>query len=185
MSRIGKQPIHIPQGVFVTVSDDGVQVKGPHGELTVNLLQGLKVRVEGQTLTVSREKEDKRAIHGLLRSVIANAVHGVSTGFEKRLELVGTGYRVKKEGEKLVLTLGFSHPVVVEPVAGVTLETEGEKQIIVRGYDKQLVGQVAANIRLLKKPEPYKGKGVRYQGEVVRLKPGKAAKVGITREEAS
>lgn len=183
MSRIGKQPINLPEGIGVTITRGRVLVKGPKGELQVPSPEGITITLTGQTLRVQSERNEMKAMHGLIRSLIANAIEGVSTGFEKRLELVGTGYRVKKEGEKLVLALGFSHPVVVEPTAGITFETEGEKEIIIRGLDKQLVGQSAANIRKIKKPEPYKGKGVLYKGEVVRRKPGKAAKVGVAQQE--
>lgn len=180
MSRIGRQPIAIPEGVTLTVEESGIVVKGPKGKLVPPTFPELEIKIEGREVRVTKKgKGDKAgALHGLARSLIANAVKGVVEGYEKRLELVGTGYRVKKEGDKLVLSLGFSHSVIVEPIEGVSLDIEGNKEIIVGGLDKQRVGQVAANIRKLRKPEPYKGKGIRYKGEVVRRKPGKAAKVG-------
>lgn len=180
MSRIGKQPIQIPEEITVSVTDDQVVIKGPKGELKHKLFPELKVEIEGHKVLISQKKEsDKtKALHGLLRSLVANAVEGLSKGYEKRLELVGTGYRVKKEGEKLTLSLGFSHPVVIEPLEDTSLEIEGEKKIIIKGIDKQKVGQMAASIRALRKPEPYKGKGIRYEDEIVRRKPGKAAKIG-------
>lgn len=186
MSRIGSQPITIPEGITVNVEEDAIVVKGPKGELKQPTFPELEVKIEDQQVRIRRKGNDNksRALHGLIRSLIANAVKGVSEGYEKRLELVGTGYRVKKEGEKLVLTLGFSHPVEIKPIEGVSLNAEGEKEIIVRGINKQRVGQVAASIRELRKPEPYKGKGIRYKGEVIRRKPGKTAKIGVAQGEA-
>lgn len=185
MSRIGRQPIAIPEGVSASLEKEGIMVRGPKGELILPIFAELKVEIKNEEILVNRTKDDKqsRALHGLLRSLIANCIQGVSSGYEKRLELEGTGYRVKKEENKLVLTLGFSHPVVVEPPEGIELNVEGNKEIIIRGIDKQRVGQTAANIRSLKKPEPYKGKGIRYKGEIVRRKPGKAAKVGAAQAE--
>ncbi len=180
MSRIGKQPVNIPEGVSVRTEDNKLVVSGPKGELRLPNFDELNIEIDQQTIRIKKKKETDKAnaLHGLLRALLANAVEGVSQGFEKRLELVGTGYRVKSEGDTLILSVGYSHPVKVEPIEGITLETEGEKEIIVNGIDKQQVGQVAANIRNFRKPEPYKGKGVRYKGEMVRRKPGKAAKVG-------
>lgn len=182
MSRIGKLPIEIPENVNVVLEDKMIVIKGPKGEIRERLFPKLLVEVKDKKITVTRKKDNDRtkALHGLLRSLIANAVEGVEKGFQKKLELVGTGYRVKKEQDKLILSLGFSHPVFVEPLEGVTLDVEGQKEIIVSGINKQLVGQVAADIRSYRKPEPYKGKGIRYKGEIVRRKPGKAAKVGIS-----
>lgn len=182
MSRIGKQPIQIPEAVNITLKDEEIVISGPQGEIKETLFPQLHIEIKDKQISITRIKEDDktRALHGLLRSLIANAVKGVKEGFEKRLELVGTGYRVKKEDDKLVLSLGFSHPVVVDTLEGVTLKVEGQKEIIISGIDKQLVGQVAANIRSFRKPEPYKGKGIRYKGELVRRKPGKAAKVGAS-----
>lgn len=180
MSRIGKQPITIPDDVKIKVEKDVLTINGPKGELKQFLFKELSVQMKDQKIVIERVKENDsaKALHGLLRSLIANAVEGVSKGFEKRLELVGTGYRVKKEGDKLVLSLGFSHPVTIDQTEGISLDIEGQKEIIIKGIDKQKVGQTAAEIRSLRKPEPYKGKGIRYAGEVVRRKPGKAAKVG-------
>lgn len=180
MSRIGTQPIAIPHGVTCTLNGRELIVKGPKGELHEKIPSELTVHVtEGELRVVRKgETEKEKALHGLTRMLLQNAVNGVCVGYETRLELEGTGYRVKKEQEKLILTLGFSHPVVVEPTPGVTYDVEGEKEIIIRGIDKQRVGQTAANVRMLRPPEPYKGKGIRYKGEVVRRKPGKAAKVG-------
>lgn len=180
MSRIGKQPIPIPKGVEVQVEGNTVRVKGPKGELTHQLPNVIQLeRVDG-TLLVKRTSDERfaRAQHGLQRTLIANMVKGVSEGFEKTLELVGVGYRAQMEGKTLVLQVGYSHPVRVEPLPGITLAVEQDPQtratlIKVRGIDKQLVGQQAANIRAVRPPDPYKGKGLRYQGEVVRLKPGK------------
>jgi large subunit ribosomal protein L6 len=181
MSRIGKLPVPIPSGVNVSVDDGEVSVKGPKGELRRRILNELvEVSVEGQNVQVNRRGEARvhRATHGLTRSLVANMLEGVSKGYRKSLELQGVGYRVNKSGERLNLTLGFSHPVVYTPPKGITLSLEGTNKIHVEGIDKEKVGQVAAEIRALKPPEPYKGKGVRYEGEVVRKKLGKAAKAG-------
>jgi large subunit ribosomal protein L6 len=185
MSRIGRQPITIPEEVQLNLEGNRVFVKGPKGELREPTFPELDIKIKDQKVHITRKADDdkSRALHGLLRSLIANAIKGVMEGYKKHLELVGTGYRVKKEGENLVLTLGFSHPVIVKSIEGVSLEAKGQKEIIVAGIDKQRVGQVAANIRKLKKPEPYKGKGIRYKDEVVRIKPGKAAKVGAAQGE--
>lgn len=178
MSKIGKLPITIPQDATVTVKDTLVTVKGPKGELSYELKPKIKLELKDQVLTVSRQSEDKsvRALHGLTRALIANMVKGVTTGFTKNLELVGTGYRAKLNGTKLVLSLGLSHEIEFVPPQGIELKLEGTNLITVSGYDIQAVGQTAAIIRSYKKPEPYKGKGIRYAGEVVRRKAGKAAK---------
>lgn len=181
MSRIGKLPIAIPNGVNVSVDDSEVLVKGPKGELRRRILgEIVEVSVEGSNVHVKRRGEARthRAAHGLTRSLVANMLEGVSKGYRKSLELQGVGYRVNKSGEHLNLTLGFSHPVAYTPPKGITLSLEGTNRIHVDGIDKEKVGQVAAEIRALKPPEPYKGKGVRYEGEVVRKKLGKAAKAG-------
>jgi large subunit ribosomal protein L6 len=178
MSKIGRAPITIPEQVTVTVSGDKVTVKGAQGELSHSLPRGIKANLQDNTLTLTRSSDAKpqRALHGLTRALLANMVQGVNSGFGKTLELVGTGYRAKLQGDQLVLSLGFSHDVEYQPPQGVTLKVEGTNLIHISGVDKQLVGQVAAEIRAFKKPEPYKGKGIRYQGEVVRRKAGKAAK---------
>ena len=180
MSRIGKQPIQIPEDVTAAVGNDAVVIKGPKGELRSPTFSHIKVEVTKGMIEVKRTRNDDKtkALHGLTRALLANAVKGVVEGYEKRLELVGTGYRVKKEGNRLTLNLGFSHPIVVEPETGIEFEVEGERDVIVKGIDKEAVGLAAAKLRSLKKPEPYKGKGVRYKNEIVRRKPGKVAKVG-------
>jgi len=178
MSKIGRLPITIPTGVTVTVTGAVVSVKGTKGELSHTIPSRISLKQEGDQLIVSRSSEDKsgRALHGLTRALIANMVTGVSTGFSKTLELVGTGYRARLEGSTLVLSLGFSHEVKFPAPPGITLKVEGTNVITISGFDRQAVGQAAAVIRAYKKPEPYKGKGIRYTGEVVRRKAGKAAK---------
>jgi large subunit ribosomal protein L6 len=180
MSRIGKLPVAIPAGVDIAVKDFVVTVKGPKGELVQPVLDRVTIAVADGTLTVTRNSDDKpgRSAHGLTRTLIANMVQGVTKGFRKSLELQGVGYRVAKAGEKLNLSLGYSHPVSYDPPAGISFAVEGTTKIHVDGIDKQKVGQVAAEIRDLRPPEPYKGKGVRYEGEVVRKKMGKAGKAG-------
>lgn len=180
MSRIGQQPITIPEEVSVSNEGGKILVKGPKGQLEHELFPQLDIEIKKEEVVIKRKNDNARALHGLLRSIIANAVEGVSKGFEKQLELVGTGYRVKKEGSKIIMNLGFSHPVIVESSEGIDLQVEGNKEIIIRGIDKQKVGQVAADIRSKRKPEVYKGKGIRYKGEVIKLKPGKAAKIGAS-----
>jgi large subunit ribosomal protein L6 len=182
MSRIGKQPIDIPDGIVIEIKGQDIKITGPKGTLTRTIHPLVKVSQVDNQLLVKRTQESKlaRSIHGSTRSLLHNMVVGVSQGYQKRLELVGTGYRVTKKGSGLTMTLGFSHPVDVAAVAGVELEVEGNKAILVRGIDKELVGQVTANIRALRPPEPYKGKGIRYSDEVVRRKPGKQAKVAAT-----
>jgi large subunit ribosomal protein L6 len=177
MSRIGKQPIPMPKGVIVNVAaGNEVTVKGALGELTATFSPDLTIVVEDSQVLVTRPTDQRqhRALHGLTRSLLANMVIGVTDGFSKRLEIQGVGYRAEKQGNNLLLRLGFSHPVVVEPRPGITLEVEGTTNVVVKGYDKQAVGQTAAEIRKLRKVEPYRGKGIRYAGEVVRRKAGKS-----------
>ncbi|MDZ4826330.1 MAG: 50S ribosomal protein L6 [Actinomycetota bacterium] len=179
MSRIGKAPITVPSGVDVTISGASVSVKGPKGQLGYDLVGDVTVERDGDTLVVARADDSRgnRSLHGLQRTLIANMVVGVSEGFVKELEIVGVGYRAAAQGnDGLELALGFSHPVKVKAPAGVTFEVPQPTRIIVRGFDKQLVGQVAADIRKIRKPEPYKGKGIRYAGERVLRKAGKSAK---------
>ena len=181
MSRIGKSPVTIPQGVEVKVNDNVVTVKGKLGELTQKLTSGITVKVEDGTVNVDRpsDSKDHRAAHGLYRALINNMVEGVSKGYTKELELVGVGYRASNQGQKLDLALGFSHNIVLELAPEVKIETVSEKGknpiIKLTSHDKQLVGQVAAKIRSFRKPEPYKGKGVKFVGEVIRRKAGKSA----------
>lgn len=177
MSRIGRAPITIPAGVTVTVDDTNtVHVKGPKGELARKINQDLKINIDGNILTVSRPSDDKthRSLHGLSRTLIHNMVVGVTDGFTKNLEIVGVGYRAAKQGKNLQLALGYSHPVIIEPPAGITLEAPTATSITVHGIDKELVGAIAANIRSWRLPEPYKGKGIKYAGEHIRRKEGKA-----------
>lgn len=179
MSRVGTNPVQVPSGVDVNVDGAHVSVKGPKGALELDVPGDITVRVDGEQLVVERpdDERDSRALHGLTRSLVNNMVVGVSEGFVKELEIVGVGYRATAKGETtLELALGFSHPVVVEAPEGITFELPTQTEIKVRGVDKQLVGQVAANIRAIRKPEPYKGKGVRYSDEHVIRKAGKAAK---------
>ncbi len=178
MSRIGKLPIPLPAGVTVAIDGQNVSVKGPKGELALTVSEPIKVTLEDNSVIVSRPDDEakSKSLHGLSRTLIANNVHGVSTGFTKTLEIVGTGYRAAAKGSNLELALGFSHPVVIEPPKGITLTVEGNTKIIISGVDKQAVGEVAANIRKIRKPEPYKGKGIRYEGERVRRKAGKSGK---------
>jgi large subunit ribosomal protein L6 len=179
MSRIGKLPIAVPAGVTVKIDGERVTVKGPKGELMRDMPAEMNIKMEGSTLTVTRPSDDKkhRAYHGLTRSLLANMVEGVSKGFDKNLEIVGVGYRAEKSGDKLMLRLGFSHQVEVKPVPGITLSVEGTTKIKVSGINKEDVGEMAAEIRALRPPDHYKGKGIRYSGEKVRIKPGKAGKV--------
>ncbi len=178
MSRIGKQPIPVPSGVDVTIDGATVTVKGPKGELKQTFSEMLTIEKSDDTLVVTRpdDSREARSLHGLTRTLLANMVQGVSEGFAKNLEIVGVGYRATLKGSDLELALGFSHPVVVKPEANISFEVPAPNRITVRGIDKQRVGQVAAEIRAWRKPEPYKGKGVRYEGEYVRRKLGKAAK---------
>jgi large subunit ribosomal protein L6 len=179
MSRIGKNPIPVPSGVDVSIVDRHITVKGSQGTLERDIPGEIQIAQEEATLLVTRpdDARQNRALHGLTRSLVNNMVLGVSAGFTKELDIVGVGYRATAQGpNKLELALGFSHPVVVDAPAGITFEVPVPTKIIVKGIDKELVGQVAANIRKIRKPEPYKGKGVRYVNEVVRRKAGKAAK---------
>ncbi len=180
MSRIGNLPVSIPGGVDVDVRDSEVYVKGPKGELRQRVLSHVSVTVEDGKIIVHRNGNAKeaRAAHGLTRTLIDNMVEGVTKGFRKSLEIQGVGYRVAKAGERLNLTLGLSHPISYEPPRGVSFAVEGTNKIHIDGIDKQQVGQVAAEIRDLRRPEPYKGKGIRYEGETVRKKLGKAGKAG-------
>jgi large subunit ribosomal protein L6 len=178
MSRIGRKPIPVPAGVNVKIDGLTVQVKGPKGELSHTLAEPITARLEDGTLHVERPDDERRsrALHGLSRTLVNNLVVGVTDGYKKSLEIQGTGYRVQAKGSDLEFALGFSHPVVVRPPAGITFSVERPTQLTVSGIDKQLVGEVAANIRKIRPPEPYKGKGVRYLGEIVRRKAGKAGK---------
>lgn len=174
MSRIGKNPIAVPAGVEVKIENNVVTVKGPKGTLTQEFLPCVTIAHEGAEIKVSIENEANGNVHGLTRTLINNMVIGVTQGYEKTLEVNGVGYRAQKQGNKLVLTLGYSHPVEVEEVEGITFEVPNPNTIVVKGIDKQLVGQIAANIREKKQPEPYKGKGIKYAGERIRRKEGKA-----------
>ncbi len=180
MSRIGRLPITVPAGVTVTVSEDNlVTVKGPKGTLTQKVAAEITVKQEGNVLTVERpnDKKQNRAFHGLYRTLINNMVVGVTDGFAKTLELVGTGYRAAAEGgKKLNINIGFSHPVIIDAPENVTFETPNANTIIVKGIDKQVVGNLAADIRAVRKPEPYHGKGIKYQNEHIRRKEGKTGK---------
>ncbi len=178
MSRIGKQPIPIPSGVEVQIDGSTVTVKGPKGSLTQTFNEDMALTLEDGLLTVARPSDERghRSLHGLTRTLLANMVAGVSEGFHKNLEIVGVGYRAELKGSDIQLALGFSHPVLVKAPEGITFEVPAPTRITVSGIDKQRVGQVAAEIRKWRKPEPYKGKGVRYEGEHVRRKLGKTAK---------
>ena len=182
MSRIGKQPIAIPSGVEIAVDGARVTVKGPRGTLEQTFHADLRILQEDGTVRVERPSEERlhRSLHGLTRTLIANMVQGVTNGFEKRLEIIGVGYRAALKGSDLEIAAGYSHPVPYKAPAGIEFEVPAPTRIVVRGIDKQLVGEVAAEIRKIRKPEPYKGKGIRYEGEEVRKKAGKAAK-GATR----
>jgi large subunit ribosomal protein L6 len=177
MSRIGKQPIAVPDGVEITIEPDVVKVKGPKGELQERVSRDIGVAQENGEIVVTRstDRGEHRALHGLTRSLIANMVEGVTSGFEKRLEIQGVGYRAQLQGDKIVLALGYSHPVEVNAPSGIEFEVPQPTRITVRGISKQVVGEVAANIRKQRPPEPYKGKGIRYEGEYVARKVGKRA----------
>jgi large subunit ribosomal protein L6 len=177
MSRIGKQPIAVPSGVEITIEPELVRVKGPKGELSERVDRSMEVKQENGEILVARptDRGEHRALHGLTRSLIANMVEGVTNGFEKRLEIQGVGYRAQLQGKKLVLALGYSHPVEMEAPEGIDFEVPQPTRVIVRGISKQVVGEVAANIRKQRPPEPYKGKGIRYEGEYVMRKVGKRA----------
>ena len=179
MSRIGNRQIEVPENVTVTLSDDNfATVKGPKGELSRQLDKDITINMEGNVITLTRpsDSKDHRSIHGTTRSVLNNMVVGVSTGFERKLDLVGVGYRASMQGKKLVLNVGYSHPVEFTPAEGVEVEVPANTKIIVRGYNKEHVGALASNIRQVRPPEPYKGKGIRYEGEIVRRKEGKTGK---------
>ena len=179
MSRIGKKPIEVPAGVTVTVAaNNTVTVKGPKGELVRSFNPDITISQEENVLTLTRPSDSKehRTIHGTTRAVLANMVEGVSKGFERGLELIGVGYRAQKQGTKLILNVGYSHPVEIEPEAGIEIEVPSNTKIIVKGTNKERVGALAANIRDVRPPEPYKGKGIRYEGEFVRRKEGKTGK---------
>jgi large subunit ribosomal protein L6 len=171
-------PIAVPDKVTVTIEKDMVRVSGPKGELSRRFNPDMKIKLDDNVLTVSRPSDSKehRSLHGLTRSLLANMVQGVTAGFEKHLDIVGVGYRAEKSGDKLTLRVGYSHPVEVTPLAGLKLDVEGGNHIKVSGIDKEVVGEMAAEIRAIRPPDPYKGKGIRYTGELVHLKPGKAGK---------
>lgn len=178
MSRIGKLPITVPSKVTVTIDGSHVAVKGPKGELSRILSNEVTVELEGDTLLVKRRDESRpaRQMHGLSRTLVANMVEGVSQGFQRRLEIQGVGYRAQVQGRTLTLNVGYSHPVIIEPPDGVTIAVETNTNVIVSGFNKEEVGNTAAKIRAVRPPEPYKGKGIRYAGEVVRRKAGKTGK---------
>lgn len=178
MSRIGRKPITIPSGVNVTLDNTLITVKGPKGTLSRELHKDMKLNVEESQLTVERPSDNKlhRSLHGTTRSVVQNMVSGVTDGFVKNLDLVGVGYRANKSGNKLVLNVGYSHPVEIEPANGIEFEVPTNTKIIVKGIDKELVGATAAKIRSVREPEPYKGKGIKYEGERILRKEGKAGK---------
>jgi large subunit ribosomal protein L6 len=178
MSRIGRKPIEIPNGVTVALEDGTITVKGPKGTLSRRIHQDMKVNVEGSVLTVERPSDEKihRSLHGTTRSVIQNMIVGVTEGYSKTLELVGVGYRASKTGNKITLNVGYSHPVEFVQENGIEFEVPANNKIIVRGIDKERVGEIAANIRAVREPEPYKGKGIKYEGERILRKEGKAGK---------
>ena len=178
MSRIGKKPITIPAGVDVKLNGSEVTVKGPKGELKNTFNPAMSIAIEGNEITVTRPNDNKenRSLHGLTRTLIANMIEGVTNGFTKELEVNGVGYRVQKQGKNLVMNLGFSHQVIMEEIAGITIEVPSPNKIIISGADKQMVGQFAAEVREKRPPEPYKGKGIKYVDEYIRRKEGKAAK---------
>lgn len=179
MSRIGRMPIAIPAGVTITVTPDNVvTVKGAKGQLTKAMSKDINIAVEDNSIVVTRPSDAKehRALHGLTRALLNNMVKGVSEGYQKSLDLIGVGYRAQVQGKKLVMNLGYSHPVEIEAVEGITFETPAANKVVVKGIDKEVVGEVAANIRSWRKPEPYKGKGIKYENEVIRRKEGKTGK---------
>ena len=178
MSRIGKMPIPVPAGVEVKIDGADVSVKGPKGQLSLTVKAPITVALEDGVVVVTRPDDERasRSLHGLTRTLIANQITGVTEGYSKGLEIVGTGYRVTAKGSDIEFALGYSHPILVKAPAGITFTVEGNTKVVVSGIDKQAVGEVAANLRKLRKPEPYKGKGVRYAGEVVRRKAGKSGK---------
>jgi large subunit ribosomal protein L6 len=178
MSRIGRKPINVPTGVSVTFDDTRITVKGPKGALSRVLHKDMKVVLEENVINVERPSDNKlhRSLHGTTRSVVANMVNGVTEGFTKNLDLVGVGYRANKNGDKLVLNVGYSHPVEIQPESGIEFDVPTNTRIIVKGIDKELVGATAAKIRSVREPEPYKGKGIKYEGERILRKEGKAGK---------
>lgn len=179
MSRIGRMPIEVPSGVTVNIKENVISVKGPRGELKRTINPGMTLALEDAKLTVSRPSDEKqdRALHGLTRTLVANMVEGVTKGYEKNLEIVGVGYRAEKDGNNLVLRVGFTHSVVINPRPGINFDVDAKNVgIKVSGIDKEMVGQTAAEIRKIRPPDAYKGKGIRYAGEVIKLKPGKAGK---------
>jgi len=180
LSRIGRMPIIIPSGVEVKIDGTTVKVKGPKGQLQQEMPREIRLVQEKGAVKVERPSDDKyfKSLHGLVRSLVANMVEGVTKGYAKTLEIQGVGYRAAKQGKKLVLNVGYAHPIEIEPFAGIEIETPAQNKIIIRGIDKQKVGQMAAIIRAARKPEPYKGKGIRYENEYVRRKAGKAGKTG-------
>ncbi|NLW55338.1 MAG: 50S ribosomal protein L6 [Firmicutes bacterium] len=180
MSRVGFKPIELPAGVELKVDGNTVTVKGPKGQLEQEIPEGIRLVQDQNTITVERPNEEKyyKSLHGLTRSLVANMVEGVTKGFSKTLEINGVGYRAVKQGNKLVLSLGYSHPVEFEERPGIELEVPSPNRVIVKGIDKQRVGQMAAEIRSARKPEPYKGKGIKYENEIIRRKAGKAGKAG-------
>ncbi|MGA7703532.1 MAG: 50S ribosomal protein L6 [Solirubrobacteraceae bacterium] len=177
MSRIGRQPIAVPSGVTVAIQPESVSVKGPKGELSERIPRDIEVAQDGESLIVSRptDRGEHRALHGLTRSLVANMVQGVTAGYEKRLEIQGVGYRAQMKGKNLELAVGYSHPVPIEAPAGIEFEVPQPTRVVVRGISKQQVGEIAAIIRKQRPPEPYKGKGIRYEGEYVQRKVGKRA----------
>lgn len=178
MSRVGRMPITVPQGVTVDMKQNEVTVTGPKGQLHRRFHPDISITLNNNTLTVSRPSDSKvhRSLHGLTRSLLANMVEGVTNGFERNLDIVGVGYRAEKAGGKLVIRIGYTHPVTISPLPGVSLAVEGANRIKVTGIDKEAVGEMAANIRAIRPPDAYKGKGIRYAGELVHLKAGKASK---------
>jgi len=180
VSRIGRKPIPVPSGVEVKIEGNTVTVKGPKGSLTREFHPDMKIIFDGSQILVERPSDEKnhRSLHGLTRTLINNMIMGVTNGFQKNLELVGVGYRAAKQGRKLVLTVGYSHPVEMEPPEGVEVEVPAQNQVVVKGIDKEVVGNFAANIRAVREPEPYKGKGIKYANEVIRRKAGKTGGKG-------
>ena len=180
MSRIGFKPIDLPAGVELKIDGNTVSVKGPKGQLQQAIPEGIRLVQDNNTVTVERPNEEKyyKALHGLTRSLVANMVEGVTKGFSKTLEINGVGYRAAKQGNKLVLTIGYSHPIEFDAIPGIEIEVPAPNRIVVKGIDKQQVGQVAAEIRGVREPEPYKGKGIKYENEIIRRKAGKAGKAG-------
>lgn len=180
MSRIGRKPIVIPQGVQIEIADNTVKVKGPKGELVQSVHPEMKVVMDEKEIKVERPSDEKkhRSLHGLTRTLVSNMVEGVTNGFSKTLEINGVGYRAAKQGNNLLLTIGYSHPVEIIPLTGIEFDIPVPTKIIVKGIDKQVVGQMAAQVRSVREPEPYKGKGIKYDYEVIRRKAGKAGKAG-------